>query len=187
MSGKQRSAFNPGAQTSGICHSIVNNLEIQRHKTPPVGPTCFAVNTESWEAIISNAFLWYQNTRLIPNNAYKLLRQLIQKVLLLQKCLLCCYLRQNSECLTHFAWLLKNVQLLVVLYLARGSAVLCSGAQKSLVNISEVVALIMTFMRFILRGQPIYKVVQGKSSISCHTLSYSVTVRYQLHVSPFCT
>ena len=46
MSGKQRSAFNPGAQTSGICHSIVDNLEIQRHKTPPVVPTCIAVKTE---------------------------------------------------------------------------------------------------------------------------------------------
>ena len=61
--------------------------------------------------------------------------------------------------MTHFAWLLKNVQRLVVLYLARGSAVLCSGAQKSLVNISEVVALNVTFMSFILRSQLIYKVV----------------------------
>ena len=95
-----------------------------------------------------------------PISAYKLLRQLIQKVLLLQKCLLRCYLRQYSECLTHFAWLLKNVQLLVVLSLACGSAVLCSGAQKSLVNISEVVALIVTFRRFILRCQLIYKVVK---------------------------
>ena len=186
MSGKQRSAFNPGAQTSGICHSIVNNLEIQRHKTPPVVPTCIAVKTEIWEAIISNGFLWYQTTRLVPINAYKLLRQLIQKVLLLQKCLLCCYLRQNSECLTHFAWLLKNVQLLVVLSLARGTAVLCSGAQKSLVNISEVVALIMTFMRFILRCQLIYKGVRGKSCLPCNTLSSSVTMRLQLPVSPFC-
>ena len=74
----------------------------------------------------------------------------------------------------------------MVLALARGTAVLCSGAQKSMVNISEVVALIVTFMRFILRCQLIYKVVKVKSSLPCNTLSYSVTVRHQLPVLPFC-
>ena len=58
----------------------------------------------------------------------------------------------------------------MVLSLARGAAVLCSGAQISMVNISEVVAFIVTLMRFILRCQLIYKVVKGKNPVFLETL-----------------
>ena len=95
-------------------------------------------------------------------------------------------LRQCSERVTQFAWLLKKCTTFGGIFLGTRHRNPLFGAQKSLVNVSEVAALIVTFMRFILRCQLVYKVVEGKSSLPCNTLSYSVTVRHQLPVSPFC-